>query len=126
MSADGNYSVFVSIDNLKTEGLLENKKITDPRTEEELKGCIQVIYNDENKKYDYKYNENCEGKNNSEYPIIKVTGKNYIEVSQDDSLYDYQTHVSVSASDSENNSFAVGNSNYKIDANYYIGNTNWW
>ena len=112
LAADHNYSVYITIDNLKTEGLLENKKITDPRTEEELKGCIQVIYNNENKKYDYNYSDNCSS--SSEYPIIKVTGNNYIEVSQSGTPYDYQTNISVEATNSEGVAFTIDNPNYNI------------
>lgn len=50
---------YVTIEELKRSGLLENKDIIDVEDYEELKGCIKVYY--ESNKYNYKYDnyEEC-------------------------------------------------------------------
>ena len=52
---------YLTIENLKKSGLLENKDILDPETEEEIKGCIKIEY--QSNKYVYTYDEyqNIEG-----------------------------------------------------------------
>lgn len=44
---------YVTIEELKRSGLIENKEIIDISDKEELKGCIKIYY--ENNKYNYKY-----------------------------------------------------------------------
>lgn len=44
---------YVTIEELKRSGLVENKEILQMNTEEELKGCIKIYY--ENNKYNYSY-----------------------------------------------------------------------
>lgn len=44
---------YVTIEELKKSGLVENEKILKMDSEEELKGCIKIYY--ENNKYNYKY-----------------------------------------------------------------------
>lgn len=44
---------YVTIEELKKSGLVENKEILSVDNEEELKGCIKIYY--ENNKYNYKY-----------------------------------------------------------------------
>lgn len=44
---------YVTIEELKRSGLVENEKIIDISDKEELKGCIKIYY--ENNKYNYKY-----------------------------------------------------------------------
>lgn len=46
---------YLTIDALKRSGLLENKDILDPETEEQLKGCIKIEYQET--KYVYTYDE---------------------------------------------------------------------
>lgn len=46
---------YLTIDTLKRSGLLENKDILDPGTEEEIKGCIKIEY--QTNKYVYAYDE---------------------------------------------------------------------
>lgn len=52
---------YLKIEDLKKSGLLENKDILDPDTEEEIKGCIKIEY--KTNKYVYTYDEykNIEG-----------------------------------------------------------------
>lgn len=46
---------YLTIDTLKRSGLLENKDILDPETEEAIKGCIKIEY--QTNKYVYTYDE---------------------------------------------------------------------
>lgn len=46
---------YLTIDTLKKSGLLENKDILDPETEEKVKGCIKIEY--QTNKYIYTYGE---------------------------------------------------------------------
>lgn len=46
---------YLTIDTLKKSGLLENKDILDPETEENVKGCIKIEY--QQNKYIYTYDE---------------------------------------------------------------------
>lgn len=46
---------YLTIDTLKRSGLLENKDILDPETEEKIKGCIKIEY--KTNKYVYTYDE---------------------------------------------------------------------
>lgn len=48
-------SYYLTIDALKRSGLLENKDILDPETEEKVKGCIKIEYQEN--KYVYTYDE---------------------------------------------------------------------
>ena len=50
---------YVTIDELKRSGLIENKKILEMHSRKELDGCIKIYY--ENNKYNYKYDnyEEC-------------------------------------------------------------------
>jgi uncharacterized repeat protein (TIGR02543 family)/prepilin-type N-terminal cleavage/methylation domain-containing protein len=47
----------VSIDELKQSGLINKNQILNPKTNEELTGCI--VIEDENNKYKYEYKNNC-------------------------------------------------------------------
>lgn len=46
---------YLKIEDLKKSGLLENKDILDPETEEKVKGCIKIEY--KTNKYVYTYDE---------------------------------------------------------------------
>ncbi len=46
---------YLTIETLKKSGLLENKDILDPETEEKVKGCIKIEY--QTNKYVYTYDE---------------------------------------------------------------------
>ena len=48
----------VCISDLKADGLLENKKIVNPDTKEEYKGCFALTWDDANNQYSYEYTEN--------------------------------------------------------------------
>ena len=54
LASTDDYETYVSIEELKQAGLLENKDIVDPRTDETMTGCVQITYNTETKKYKYK------------------------------------------------------------------------
>ena len=47
----------ITIDELKQSNLIDKSKVIDPKTKEELTGCILI--RDESNKYKYEYKENC-------------------------------------------------------------------
>lgn len=47
----------ICISDLKKDGLLEDKTIVDPKTDEEYNGCFQITWDTENNQYDYVYNK---------------------------------------------------------------------
>ena len=48
----------VYMDNLVNDGVIDNDKIIDPKTHEEINGCVVVSYNNEYNQYDYNYSSN--------------------------------------------------------------------
>lgn len=54
--------VFVYTDELVSSGVIDNDKIIDPKTKEDIKGCVVIRYNDEFNQYEYNYEDdydNC-------------------------------------------------------------------
>jgi len=49
----------VYIDDLINSGVIDNDKVIDPKTKEELEGCVIVNYNDSFNQYEYNYRDNC-------------------------------------------------------------------
>lgn len=47
----------ISLKTLIDSGKIQNATIQDPRTREEMKGCVVVKYNSEYQQYEYKYND---------------------------------------------------------------------
>ena len=47
----------ISLQTLIDSGKIQNTTIQDPRTREEMKGCVVVTYNSQYKQYEYKYND---------------------------------------------------------------------
>ncbi|MEG0022275.1 MAG: type II secretion system protein [Bacilli bacterium] len=52
--------IAVSINDLKENSYLENEKILNPKTNKEMKGCVEITYSALNNKYKYLYKETCE------------------------------------------------------------------
>ena len=50
---------YILMEELKKDGLLENIDIIDPRNGKEIEGCINVIYNKDNNKYEYNFTDKC-------------------------------------------------------------------
>ena len=50
--------ITIDFDTLINDGYLKNEKIINPKTEEELTGCIKVSYNNEFNQYEYIYTDN--------------------------------------------------------------------
>lgn len=48
----------IDLNTLYTLGYLKEKKIIDPRTEDELKGCVKLSYNTSYNQYEYIYIDN--------------------------------------------------------------------
>ena len=49
----------ISIDRLQKDGFITKGDIVDPRTEENLTGCVEITYDDEYKQPSYKYKSSC-------------------------------------------------------------------
>lgn len=54
--SDGS-KTFVYIDDLINSGVIDNDKVIDPKTKEELNGCVVVNYNDSFNQYEYNYSD---------------------------------------------------------------------
>lgn len=52
---------YLTLEDLKKSGLLENKDVLDPETEEQAKGCIKIEYKKNKYVYNYDEYENIEG-----------------------------------------------------------------
>ena len=51
---------YLTLDTLKSEGLLENKDILDPKTKMQLTGCVAITFNTSVNQYTYAYGNTCE------------------------------------------------------------------
>ena len=49
----------ITIDELKTAGLIKTNQVLNPKTREELTGCVMVKYGDNKYEYTYEAAENC-------------------------------------------------------------------
>ena len=56
---EGSEHVIVYIDDLINGGIIDNDKVIDPKTKEELDGCVVVTYNDSFNQYEYNYDDGC-------------------------------------------------------------------
>ena len=50
----------ISIELLKSEGFIDKDKIINPVTEEEMNGCVLIMYGIDNEEYHYEYNDSCQ------------------------------------------------------------------
>jgi prepilin-type N-terminal cleavage/methylation domain-containing protein len=83
---DGTGIVFFSVDRLKDEGIVDSELIIDPRTNEELTGCMTIVYNETYKQYEYKYEElSCENVSGAYLPTITVVNglNQFLEVNEE-------------------------------------------
>lgn len=70
---------YLTIEELKTNGLIENKEILKMNSKEKLKGCIKIFY--DNNKYNYKYEssvDTCFIGQYQQVEYIESTGTQYI------------------------------------------------
>ena len=49
----------VYIDDLINSGVIDNDSVIDPKTKEELDGCVVVNYNENFNQYEYNYRDDC-------------------------------------------------------------------
>ena len=49
----------ISISDLINEGVIDKDKVIDPKTKEEMNGCVVVNYNNDFNQYEYNYSESC-------------------------------------------------------------------
>ena len=54
--SDGS-KTFIYIDDLINNGVIDNDSVIDPKTKEELEGCVVVRYNDSFNQYEYNYSD---------------------------------------------------------------------
>lgn len=50
-------TIYITLEALKKGGYLEMDKISNPKTSEEMNGCVKIIYNDSHSQYNYTYEE---------------------------------------------------------------------
>ena len=55
---DSDYSA-VYIDDLINSGIIDKDKVIDPKTKEEMNGCVVVNYNNDFNQYEYNYRDDC-------------------------------------------------------------------
>ena len=55
---EGSDRAIVYMSDLIDKGVIDNDKIIDPKSKEEINGCVVVSYNNEFNQYDYNYSEN--------------------------------------------------------------------
>ena len=75
--------VFFSVSRLKDEGIVDTEEVKDPRTNQELKGCMTIRYDSDFQQYSYEYEDmDCAFVSNAYMPIINVAGGDlqYVEV----------------------------------------------
>ena len=56
---EGNEIASFSVSNLIENGVFENNKVIDPKTKEQLDGCVVVKYNNQYNQYEYDYVDEC-------------------------------------------------------------------
>ncbi|MCM1370924.1 MAG: prepilin-type N-terminal cleavage/methylation domain-containing protein [Clostridium sp.] len=54
-----NEPYYLSLDTLKSEGLLEEKDLISPIDDSVMNGCVVIEFNENYNQYTYNYNENC-------------------------------------------------------------------
>ena len=56
---EGNDNTALYIDDLVDGGVIDKDKVIDPKTNEEMNGCVVINYNDSFNQYDYNYRDDC-------------------------------------------------------------------
>jgi prepilin-type N-terminal cleavage/methylation domain-containing protein len=95
LPVDSNGVVFFSVSRLKDEGIVDTEVVTDPRTNEELDGCMTIKYDNTYQQYEYLYEDNdCSEVEGAYLPVISVTGgeTQYAEVN---GYYEFPSATSV-------------------------------
>ena len=72
---DNSGIVFFSVDSLKDEGIVDSDSIVDPRTDEQLQGCVTIKYETAYQQYSYDYiDDDCSTVSNAYKPVIFIGG----------------------------------------------------
>lgn len=50
----------ITIQELINKGIIDNEKVINPKTKEELTGCVEITYNNNYNQYSYTYKTECE------------------------------------------------------------------
>ena len=66
---------YLKIEEMEKEGFIDGD-VTNPKTGEAMQGCVGIIYNEEKKRHDYKYYDDCE---NFVKPILSNLVANVVE-----------------------------------------------
>ena len=56
---EGNDYTAVYISDLIDNGIIDNDKVINPKTKEEMNGCVVINYNNDFNQYEYNYSEDC-------------------------------------------------------------------
>ena len=56
---EGSDSTAIYISDLIDKGIIDSDKVIDPKTKEEMNGCVVVNYNENFNQYEYNYKEDC-------------------------------------------------------------------
>ena len=56
---EGNDSTAIYINDLINNGVIDKDKVIDPKTKEEMNGCVVISYNNDFNQYEYNYRDNC-------------------------------------------------------------------
>ena len=106
---DKSLYLYLSVEDLKKAGFLENKDIKNPKTNEVMNGCVIVKYIDN--KFNFEYNDStCSEINETNYPIITIENNEYTIKVEAGSNLDLSTiNSKVSATSHSGADLEVGN-----------------
>ena len=93
---------YVTIDALKNAGYLEMDKISNPKTGEEINGCVRIDYNETNNQYHYNYEDiDCSKDSSLQGYIVTYQGglqkaeQNILLSAYDTILKNYENLISI-------------------------------
>ena len=109
-------NTYVSISDLKSEGFLENKNITNPVTKENMSGCVIISYVKSSKSYSYEYKEeSC--KNLTKDLVLKTPGSIAVLSNEEEktssTLYEYD-NIYVFKGSNPDNYIKIDNNIWRI------------
>lgn len=85
---EGSNRAIVYMSDLIDKGVIDNDKIIDPKSKEEINGCVVVSYNNEFNQYDYNYSENG---NDCSIFTFDYVGHEYVFNVRKDGYYKLET-----------------------------------
>jgi prepilin-type N-terminal cleavage/methylation domain-containing protein len=95
LPVDSSGVVFFSISRLKDEGIVDTEVVMDPRTSNELDGCMTIKYDNTYQQYEYQYEDSdCSLVEDAYLPVITVTGGD-AQTAEVNGYYEFPTADSV-------------------------------